>query len=118
MVVEALRLTADERRSAILTAARHEFARRGFRGARTAAIAAGLTDATEAMKAMVDGLVAGSTGPMAGMLAVAERAASDPLIIETIWLRTLAASLGPPPEPGSGEAGSPPHLRSPQDQLA
>jgi len=115
MVVEPLRLTSDERRGAILTAARHEFARRGFRGARTAAIAAGagcsepmlykhfpskqalfaavLTDATEAMKAMVDGVVAGSTGPMAGMLAVAERAASDPLIIETIWLRTLAASL-------------------------
>ena len=115
MVVEPLRLTADERRGAILTAARHEFARRGFRGARTAAIAAGagcsepmlykhfpskqalfaavLTDATEAMKAMVDELVAGSPGPMAGMLAVAERAASDPLIIETIWLRTLAASL-------------------------
>jgi AcrR family transcriptional regulator len=120
MVLEPLRLTADERRSAILTAARHEFARRGFRGARTAAIAAGagcsepmlykhfpskqalfaavLTDATEAMKAMVDGLVAGSNGPMAGMLAVAERAASDPLIIETIWLRTVAASLIDDPE--------------------
>ncbi|MEP6641463.1 MAG: TetR/AcrR family transcriptional regulator [Gaiellales bacterium] len=120
MVVEPLRLTADERRSAILTAARHEFARRGFRGARTAAIAAGagcsepmlykhfpskqalfaavLTDATEGIKAMVDELVAGSTGPMAGMLAVAERAASDPLIIETIWLRTLAASLIDDPE--------------------
>ena len=120
MVVEPLRLTSDERRGAILTAARHEFARRGFRGARTAAIAAGagcsepmlykhfpskqalfaavLTDATEAMKAMVDGVVAGSTGPMAGMLAVAERAASDPLIIETIWLRTLAASLIDDPE--------------------
>jgi AcrR family transcriptional regulator len=75
MVVEPLRLTSDERRGAILTAARHEFARRGFRGARTAAIAAGagcsepmlykhfpskqalfaavLTDATEAMKALI-----------------------------------------------------------------
>ena len=115
MVIEPLRLTADERRSAILEAARHEFARRGFRGARTAAIAAGagcsepmlykhfpskqalfaavLTDATEAMRAMVDALAAGSAGPMAGMLAVAQRAASDPLIVETIWLRTLAASL-------------------------
>ena len=35
---------------------------------------------------------------MAGMLAVAERAASDPLIIETIRLRTLAASLIDDPE--------------------
>ena len=120
MVIENPRLTADERRSAILEAARHEFARRGFRGARTAAIAAGagcsepmlykhfpskqalfaavLTDATEAMRAMVGALAAGSAGPMAGMLAVAQRAASDPLIVETIWLRTLAASLIDDPE--------------------
>ena len=115
MVVEYTRLTADERRRSILTAARHEFARRGFRGARTAAIATGagcsepmlykhfpskqalfaavLTDATDAMKAMVDAVMAASPGPMAGILAVAERAASDPLIIETIRLRTLAAAL-------------------------
>jgi AcrR family transcriptional regulator len=109
------RLTRDERYETILAAARTVFARHGYHRAGTAEIAraagcsepmlykhfpskqalfaAVLTDATEAMKAMVDGVVAGSTGPMAGMLAVAERAASDPLIIETIWLRTLAASL-------------------------
>jgi AcrR family transcriptional regulator len=120
MVMECVRLTAGERRSAILTAARHEFARRGFRGARTAAIAAGagcsepmlykhfpskhalfaavLTDATEAMKDMVDALMAASPCPVAGMLALAERAADDPLIIETIRLRTLAASLVDDPE--------------------
>ena len=40
---------------------------------------------------MVDALMAATGGPMSGMLAVAERAASDPLIIETIRLRTLAA---------------------------
>ena len=120
MVVEYTRLSAGERRQSILTAARHEFARHGFRGARTAAIATGagcsepmlykhfpskqalfaavLTDATEAMKAMVDAVMAASPGPMAGMLAVAERAASDPLIIETIRLRTLAAALVDDPE--------------------
>lgn len=115
MVMECPRLTADERRRLILTAARREFATRGFRGARTATIATGagcsepmlykhfpskqalfaavLTDTTDAMKTMVDGLIGASRGPMAGMLAVAERAASDPLIIETVRLRTLAASL-------------------------
>ncbi len=120
MVMECTRLTAGERRRLILTAARHEFATRGFRGARTAAIAAGagcsepmlykhfpskqalfaavLTDATEAMKAMVDRLIGESAGPLAGMLAVAERAATDPLIIETIRLRILAASLVDDPE--------------------
>ena len=120
MVMECTRLTAEARRRLILTAARHEFATRGYRGARTAAIATGagcsepmlykhfpskqalfaavLTDATEAMKAMVDALMAASSGPMAGMLAVAERAACDPLIIETIRLRTLAAALVDDPE--------------------
>jgi AcrR family transcriptional regulator len=120
MVLECARLTADERRSAILTAARHEFSQRGFRGARTAAIAAGagcsepmlykhfpskqalfaavLTDATEAMKTLADALMAASPCPMAGMQALAERAAGDPLIIETIRLRTLAASLVDDPE--------------------
>jgi AcrR family transcriptional regulator len=120
MVMECTRLTAGERRRLILAAARREFATRGFRGARTAAIAAGagcsepmlykhfpskqalfaavLTDATEAMRAMVDGLIGASAGPLAGMLAVAERAATDPLIVETIRLRTLAASLVDDPE--------------------
>jgi AcrR family transcriptional regulator len=120
MVMECTRLTADARRRLILTAARHEFATRGYRGARTAAIATGagcsepmlykhfpskqalfaavLADATEAMKTMVDALMAASSGPLAGMVAVAERAASDPLIIETIRLRTLAAALVDDPE--------------------
>src|SRR6478736_4257923 len=113
MVVDYTRLTAGERRSAILAAARHEFASRGFRGARTAAIASGagcseptlykhfpskqalfaavLRDATESMKEMVDALKAEAGDAMSGMLAVAERATSDPLIIETIRLRTMAA---------------------------
>jgi AcrR family transcriptional regulator len=120
MVLEYPRLTADERRRQILTAARHEFATRGFRGARTAAIAAGagcsepmlykhfpskqalfaavLTDATESMKALVRSLRTASGGPMAGMLAVARRAATDPLVIETIRMRTLAAALVDDPE--------------------
>ena len=120
MVLEDVRLTADQRRSAILAAARHEFASRGFRGARTAAIASGagcseptlykhfpskqalfaavLRDATDLMKEMVDALMAAGGGPMAGMLAVAERATSDPLIIETIRLRTLAAGLVDDPQ--------------------
>jgi AcrR family transcriptional regulator len=120
MVMEYPRLTAGERRRLILTAARHEFATRGFRGARTAAIAARancsepmlykhfpskqalfaavLTDATEAMKGLVMALRTTSDGPMAGMLAIARRAASDPLIIETIRMRTLAASLVDDPE--------------------
>jgi AcrR family transcriptional regulator len=120
MVMEYVRMTAGERRGLILTAARHEFAMRGFRGAGTAAIAAGagcsepmlykhfpskqalfaavLTDATEAMKTMVDGLMGAAPSPMAGMVAIAERAASDPLIIETIRLRTLAAGLVDDPE--------------------
>jgi AcrR family transcriptional regulator len=120
MVLDDVRLTADQRRGAILSAARHEFASRGFRGARTAAIASGagcaeptlykhfpskqalfaavLRDATESMKEMVDALMAATGGPMAGMLAVAERATSDPLIIETIRLRTLAAGLVDDPQ--------------------
>ncbi len=120
MVMECTRLTGEARRSLILTAARHEFATRGYRGARTAAIATGagcsepmlykhfpskqalfaavLTDATDAMKTMVDGVMAASGGPLAGMLALAERATSDPLILETIRLRTLAAALVDDPE--------------------
>ena len=120
MVLDYVRLTADQRRSAILSAARHEFASRGFRGARTAAIANGagcseptlykhfpskqalfaavLRDATDSMKEMVDAVTAATGGPMAGMLAVAERATSDPLIIETIRLRTLAAGLVDDPQ--------------------
>jgi AcrR family transcriptional regulator len=120
MVLDDVRLTGGQRRSAILAAARHEFASRGFRGARTAAIASGagcsepmlykhfpskqalfaavLRDATDSMKEMVDALMAAAGGPMAGMLAVAERATSDPLIIETIRLRTLAAALVDDPE--------------------
>src|SRR6188472_1480366 len=106
MVVDYTRLTAGQRRSAILSAARHEFASRGFRGARTAAIASGagcseptlykhfpskqalfaaaLRDATDSMRQMVDALMEAAGGSMSGMLAVAERATSDPLIIETI----------------------------------
>jgi AcrR family transcriptional regulator len=120
MVLDDVRLTADQRRGAILAAARHEFASRGFRGARTAAIASGagcseptlykhfpskqalfaaaLHDATASMREMVDALMATAGGPMAGMLAVAERATGDPLIIETIRLRTLAAGLVDDPQ--------------------
>jgi AcrR family transcriptional regulator len=120
MVLDYVRLTAHQRRSAILSAARHEFASRGFRGARTAAIASGagcseptlykhfpskqalfaavLRDATDSMREMVDAVMAATGEPMAGMLAVAERATSDPLIIETIRLRTLAAGLVDDPQ--------------------
>src|SRR6478752_3950515 len=40
MVQERIRLTSEGRRTAILDAAQHEFARKGFRGAGTADIAA------------------------------------------------------------------------------
>ena len=117
MVVEPTRLTAAGRRSAILTAARHEFARRGFRGASTASIAAGAGCSepmlykhfpskqalfaavlTEAMGARVRSLMAESPGAMAGMIAVARHASTDPLIIEIIRLRMLAASLVDEPD--------------------
>jgi AcrR family transcriptional regulator len=120
MVKERTRLTAETRRDAILGAARHEFACRGFRGSGTAAIAARcgcsepmiykhfpskqalfaavLLDATEAMKARVDEIIAAAPDPIAGMLAVAEHAATDPLIVEVVRLRMLAASLADVPE--------------------
>jgi AcrR family transcriptional regulator len=128
VVVEYTRLTAEQRRHAILVAARHEFACRGYRGARTAAIASGagcsepmlykhfpskqalfaavLTDATDAMKTTVDGVAAASPSPMAAMLAIAERAATDPLIVEVIRLRTLAAGLVDDPEVGAALTAS------------
>ena len=128
MVVEYTRLTAEQRRRAILVAARHEFACRGYRGARTAAIASGagcsepmlykhfpskqalfaavLTDTTEAMKETVDAVAAASASPMSAMLAIAERAATDPLIVEVIRLRTLAASLVDDPEVGAAITSS------------
>jgi AcrR family transcriptional regulator len=120
VLTDRTRLPAASRREAILTAARHEFACRGFRGASTAGIAARcgcsepilyrhfpskqalfaavLLDATEAMKARVEEIIAGAPDPVTGMVLVAEHAATDPLIVEMGRLRMLAASLVDIPE--------------------
>jgi len=116
MVKERTRLTFDDRRTAILNAARHEFARKGFRGAGTADIAARcgcsepmlykhfaskqelfaavLTHTGALMGQKVDALLDESGDSVTALLVeVAELAATDELIVEVMRLRMLAASL-------------------------
>jgi AcrR family transcriptional regulator len=116
MVKERARLTFEDRRTAILNAARHEFARKGYRGAGTADIAARsgcsepmlykhfaskqelfaavLTQTSALMGEKVDALLDETGDSVTTLLvAMAELAASDELIVEVMRLRMLAASL-------------------------
>jgi AcrR family transcriptional regulator len=116
MVQERIRLTSEGRRTAILDAAQHEFARKGFRGAGTADIAARcgcsepmlykhfaskqelfaavLTHAGALLGQRVDALLDESgDSVMSALVEVAELAATDELIVEVMRLRMLAVSL-------------------------
>jgi AcrR family transcriptional regulator len=116
MVQERTRLTFDDRRTAILDAARHEFARKGYRGAGTAGIAArcGCSEPMLykhfASKQELFAAVLRHTGALMGqkvqalldetgdsvttaLVDVAELAATDELVVEVMRLRMLAASL-------------------------
>ncbi len=113
---ERTRLTGEDRRSAILLAGRTTFARKGFHGTSTADLAASagcseptlykyypskqalfaavLDDATMCMGARVSELIQGTDDPVACSLqTLAERAATDSLVIEVVRLRMLAVSL-------------------------
>jgi AcrR family transcriptional regulator len=121
MVKERTRLTFDDRRTAILNAARHEFARKGFRGAGTADIAsrcgcsepmlykhfaskqelfaAVLRHTGALMGEKVDALLDEAGDSVTTLLVdVAELAATDELIVEVMRLRMLAASLVDEPQ--------------------
>jgi AcrR family transcriptional regulator len=116
VVKERTRLTFEDRRTAILNAARHEFARKGFRGAGTADIAARcgcsepmlykhfaskqelfaavLTHTGALMGQRVDALLDESGESVTtALVEVAELAGTDELIVEVMRLRMLAASL-------------------------
>jgi len=114
------RLAADDRREAILRSARKVFARNGFRGASTAAIAAGagcsepmlyklyaskqalfaavLRHATEEMSCTMMELLDGSEDTVDALAMTAHRVCSDGLVVEIIRLRMLAMSLSDEPE--------------------
>jgi|SRR5690242_9442092 AcrR family transcriptional regulator len=116
MLTERPRLSADVRRAGILAAARHEFARKGFKGAGTAEIAARagcseptlykhfeskqalfaavLEDAGRRMGERVESIVSGAEDPIGAWLQhIAEQASTDPEIAELVRLRMLAVSL-------------------------
>lgn len=116
MLSDRTRLRAPDRRAAILDAARHEFARRGFKGVSVADIAARagcsepmlykhfkskhalfaavLDDAGRRMGERVAAQVADADDPVAAWLdTVARQAATDPDIVEHVRLRMLAISL-------------------------
>ena len=115
MVAVRTRLTHQDRRNAIIEAGRHEFARKGFRGAGTADIAArcGCSEPTlykhfaskqelfaavllhtsELMGERVREVVEQSDTVTGALVEVAEHAATDELIAEVMRLRMLAMSL-------------------------
>jgi AcrR family transcriptional regulator len=115
MVTERTRLTAEDRRSQILLAGRETFARKGFHGTGTAELAARagcseptlykyfpskqalfaavLDDATMCVSTRVRELSQSTDEPELTLVAMAERAATDSLIIEVVRLRMLAVSL-------------------------
>jgi AcrR family transcriptional regulator len=120
MVQGRTRLTHEDRRTAILDAARHEFARKGFRGAGTADIAArcGCSEPMLykhfASKQELFAAVLRHTGALMGkkvdalldetgdsvttlLVEMADLAATDELIVEVMRLRMLAASLADEP---------------------
>jgi AcrR family transcriptional regulator len=114
------RLPADERRRAVLDAARHVFAERGYHGAGLADIAAAcdcsepiiyrhfaskqalfaavLLDAAELLRARLEPHFESSDDPLATLAAVAGAASQDELFIEISRLRMLAVTLASEPE--------------------
>jgi AcrR family transcriptional regulator len=106
------RLSGDERRAAILAAARGAFARHGFHGASTAAIAgaagcsepmlykhfgskqelfaAVLAESGLQVKARVHDAIAGADDPLAALLGVTRELMTDPGFHELARLRALA----------------------------
>jgi AcrR family transcriptional regulator len=121
MVMERTRLSAADRRTAILAAAQREFAVRGYHGAATAEIARGagcsepmlykhfpskqalfaavLADAGARMGERVARIVEDAENPVDAWIEhIATRATRDPEIIELMRLRMLAVSLVDVPE--------------------
>ncbi|MDX6593684.1 MAG: hypothetical protein QOJ13_2880 [Gaiellales bacterium] len=114
------RLTSDERRTAILTAARHVFARRGFHGAGTAEIAreagcsepmlykhfaskqalfaATLEDATLCLRDRIHAMFEEGQSEFDGILAWVEKLQHDDMILEVSRLRMLGITLADDPE--------------------
>ncbi len=114
------RLPADERRRAVLDAARDVFARRGYHGAGIAEIAstcgcsepilyrhfaskqalfaAVLVDSAELLRARIAPLFEEAEDPLDALVAVAATATEDELFIQISRLRMLAATLVSEPE--------------------
>ena len=114
------RLSADERRRAVLDAARDVFARRGYHGAGLAEIAstcgcsepilyrhfaskqalfaAVLVDAAALLRTRIAPIFEDAEDPLAALVAVAATAAEDELFIQISRLRMLAATLVSEPE--------------------
>lgn len=114
------RLPADERRRAILDAARRVFAERGYHGAgladiasacacsepiiyrhfasKQALFAAVLLDAAELLRARLEPHFERSADPLATLAAIAGAASQDELFIEISRLRMLAVTLASEPE--------------------
>lgn len=109
------RLPADERRRAVLDAARHVFAQRGYHGAGTAEIAATcgcsepilyrhfpskqalfaavLRDASTLLHERIAPIFEETDDPLGALVSVAEIASQDALFIEISRLRMLAVTL-------------------------
>lgn len=114
------RMSADERRARILSAARSEFARTGYHGASTARIAAAagcsepmlykhfagkhalfaavLDEASAAMEADIDEVLSAPGDPLANWLAFLPDAMGSPVYAEMVGLRKLAVTLVHEPE--------------------
>ena len=121
MATDRIRVSAEDRRSMILEAGRHMFARKGYHGTGTAELAARagcseptlykyfpskqavfaavLDDATHCISERVAELIRDADDPLVmPLLALAQRAATDELIVEVVRLRMLAVSLVDNPE--------------------
>jgi len=114
------RLTGEERRSAILTAARHVFAKRGFHGAGTAEIAreagcsepmlykhfpskqalfaATLEDASLCLRERIHAMFEEGQTPLESIMNWAQKLEHDDLIVEVSRLRMLGITLADDPE--------------------
>jgi AcrR family transcriptional regulator len=116
---ERIRLTRDERRESILTAARHVFARRGYHGAGTAEIAreagcsepmlykhfpskqalfaATLDHASLCMRDRVHAMFEGRESELDSLIAWVEKLQRDDMILEVSRLRMLGITLADDP---------------------